>query len=301
MLAGVLAAWAAGGARAEAGDRVSLVDPSLVDPLTEQALVRAPRGPFTATFQRSGRRLTFVATIHDVARTGPTFRAIERAFAQRPEALIAEGFPSSWGFNPPQIADVVRRAQTEPRAATSFTRGDPGHAIALALAQHVPFCGGEPDDSAIDRALVAQGFARDDIAGVKVLQWIPQGRIAGEFANPRDPRFAVFLSSVAARVADDAASPNRYDRTSFERWHRAQFGVSVYDDPSFDRRLDPGRGGREPEAVRAAMNLLVDRHVFALTMRTLGTYRRLLVVYGSAHLITQWRALSAALGRPRLS
>jgi superfamily II DNA or RNA helicase len=49
------------------------------------------------------------------------------------------------------------------------------------------------------------------------------------------------------------------------------------------------------------MNLLVDRHVFALTMRTLGTYRRLLVVYGSAHLITQWRALSAALGRPRLS
>jgi hypothetical protein len=300
VLIGMATAWAAGAARADAGDPIRL-DPSLVDPYTQQTVTRGPRRPlpFTAIYERSGRRLTFVATMHDVARDGATFRAIERAFAQQPHALIAEGFPSSWGFDPRRIVDVVRRAQAEPQAVESFGRGAAGLARALALGRRIPFCGGEPDPATMDRALLAQGFGRNDIAGAKILQWIPQELIAGEFSSTKDPRFAAFLVRAAARTAADAASPPSYNRAAYEQWHRSQFGISVYDDPDFSRRLDPSRRGRAAEVSRA-MTLFRDRHIYTHIMRVLGAYRRTLVVYGGGHLITQWRALWAALGRPRI-
>jgi hypothetical protein len=147
--------------------------------------------------------------------------------------------------------------------------------------------------------LLAQGFTRDDIAGVKILQWIPQELIAGAFRDAKDPRFASFLARAASRTAADLASPPGYDRGAYERWHEGRFAVSVYDDPDFNRRLDPTRSGRAAEVSRA-MTLFRDRHIYTQIMRVLGTHRRTLVVYGGGHLITQWRALWSALGRPRI-
>ena len=86
---------------------------------------------------------------------------------------------------------------------------------------------------------------------------------------------AALSFGAAARTAADAASPPRYDRAAYEQWHRAQFGISVYDDPDFSRRLDPTRRGRAAEVSRA-MTLFRDRHIYTHIMRVLGTYRRTL-------------------------
>jgi hypothetical protein len=275
------------------------VDPSLVEPYTEEVAARAPRRrlPYTALYERSGLRLIYVAARHDVG--GATFRAIDRAFARGPNALVVEGFASSWGESPARIASLVRDAGADPKAAGLYLRGEPGHALALAVASGLPFWGGEPDSADVDAALIAQGFALEDIAGVKMLQWLPQGRIAGAFSGNKDRRFRAFLDETAAAVAADFTPPIAYDRARYEAWHARQFGVSVYADRDHLARLDPSREG-PAAALSRAMTLLRDRHIFAHIMRVLAAHDRTLVVYGGAHLATQARALQAALGSPRI-
>jgi hypothetical protein len=274
---------------------------SLVEPYTEEVARRAPRRrlPYTALYERAGRRLVFVAARHDVAPRGATFRAVDRAFAMNPNALVVEGLPTSMGRSPPQIAAEARRASADMKRAQSYFRGEPGHALLVALARGIPFWGGEPDEADIDRGLIAQGYAPGDIAGVKMLQWLPQGRIAGVYGDNADPRFRAFLEETARQIAADFGAALVFDRDIYERWHARLFGVSVYADRRYLERLDPAGEGKAA-ALSRAMTLLRDRHVFAVIMRTLADHNRTLVVYGGAHLATQAHALEASLGRPRI-
>lgn len=292
---------AASASLAPAAFAQAAVDPALVDPYTEEAVRNGPRRPLplTAIYERGARRLIFVATRHDVGRRSPTFRAIDRAFAMRPNALVVEGFPTSWGVNPRRVTDLVRAAYSNPSAADSYVRGDPGYAMQHAIGRSVPIFGGEPDNADIDRALVSQRYSPTEIACVKMLQSIPQGEIAGEFADNRDPRFRLFLARSAQRIAAEHTSALIFSREIYERWHAREFGVSVYEDDDYARRLDPTREGRAAEISRA-MTLARDRHIFRQIMRVLAAHNRTLVVYGGGHLITQWRALWAAMGRPRI-
>lgn len=271
----------------------------LVDPYTEEARLAAPRHilPFTARYRQHGRRLTFVATRHDTERESPTFRAIARAFRQNPESVVLEGFPSAWGWNPPRMLSALRDAQRH-GASDSYLRGEPGYAMSLAHARRIPFIGGEPEAAALNAAL--DGYARADIAGVKMLQWIPQGLIAGEFEGRTDPRFRQFLDTAAARVSADFTPPYPYTRAAYEDWHRAAFGIAVYDDEDYAARLDPSGAGPAARISRA-MTLARDRHIFSVILGALSYHAHVLVVYGGAHFTTLHRALAAAMGRPSFS
>jgi hypothetical protein len=299
----LLAAALAGLATPSPAQDLSEVAPlfvALVDPYTEETRARGPRraAPFTARFRHMGRRLDFVASRHDTAPEGETFRAIRRAFERlAPRIVVLEGFPTAWGFNPARMSDLLASAAAG-GPVDSYLRGEPGFAMQLARAQGARFIGGEPDSHDVDRGLYAMGYAREDIAGVKVLQWLPQGQIAGEFAAAGDPRLTDFLDRAAARVAADFQPQLPYSRAAYEAWHERQFGRSAHDDPELLQRLDPSRAGRAAEISRA-MTLLRDRHLYTLVIGTLAPDARTLVIYGSAHYITLRRALEAALGRPR--
>ncbi|MBL8550377.1 MAG: hypothetical protein JNJ73_10350 [Hyphomonadaceae bacterium] len=275
------------------------VDSALVDPYTDAVARRAPRRqlPYIALYERSGYRLTYVAARHDTG--GATFRAIDVAFRRTPNALIVEGFPSAWGESPERVATLVRNAAGDPKEAGIYLRGEPGHALARAVAEDLPFWGGEPESAEIDRALAARGYAAGDVAGVMMLQWLPQGRIAGAYADNKDARFRGFLDATAARIAADYSMGLVFSREIYERWHERQFGVSVYEDGDYAERLDPARQGLAAEISRA-MTLVRDRHIFTTIMRVLARREHTLVVYGGAHLATQARALAAALGPPRI-
>ncbi|MGE0046541.1 MAG: hypothetical protein AB7J28_07240 [Hyphomonadaceae bacterium] len=255
--------------------------------------------PFTAIYEARGRRLIYVGTRHEVSRRSATFRAIDRAFAQRPQGVLVEGFPSSWGVNPERVLAPVRAAYFNPNAADSYVRGDPGYTMQHAIGRRIPIYGGEPDGADVDRALMQQGFNPTEVASVKMLQALPQGEIAGEFRDNRDPRFRAFLDREAARIARDYTFGLIFSREIYEHWHQREFGVSVYEDRDYVRRLDPTRPGRAAEISRA-MTLVRDRHIFGEIMRLTARYERSLVVYGGGHLQTQWRALWAAMGRPRI-
>lgn len=272
----------------------------LVDPYTEETRARGPRraAPFTARFRHLGRRLDFVAARHDVAPEGETFRAVRAAFTRlEPRVVILEGFPTAWGYSPQRMRDLLAAAEAG-GPLDSYLRGEPGYAMRLALSGGVRFIGGEPASHDVDQGLYAMGYAREDIAGVKMLQWLPQGRIAGEVEAAADPRLADYLERAAARVAADFQPQIPYSRAAYEAWHERQFGRSVHADPELFQRLDPSRAGRAAEISRA-MTLLRDRHLYALIIATLVPAARTLVVYGSAHYITLRRALEAVLGRPR--
>ncbi|MBI1188789.1 MAG: hypothetical protein GC206_15900 [Alphaproteobacteria bacterium] len=272
----------------------------LVDPYTEETRARGPRraAPFTARYRHLGRRLDFVASRHDTAPEGETFRAIRRAFERlSPRIVILEGIPTAWGFSPARMRDLLAAADAG-GPVDSYLRGEPGFAMRLALSSGARFIGGEPASADVDRGLYAMGYAREDIAGVKILQWLPQGRIAGEFDDADDPRLRDYLDRAAARVAADFQPHYPYSRAAYETWHERQFGRPARNDPELLQRLDPSRAGRAAEISRA-MTLLRDRHLYALIIATLTPDARTLVIYGSAHYITLRRALEAALGRPR--
>jgi hypothetical protein len=274
---------------------------SLIDPYTDETRARGPRRapPFTASYRHMGRRLVFIASRHDTAPEGETFRTIRRAFRNNPRVVIVEGIPTAWGYNAPRMLAALETARTT-GVVDSYLRGEPGYAMELALSQGARFIGGEPSSHAVNIGLYAMGYAREDVAGVKVLQWLPQGQIAGEFDNARDPRFPLYLDRTTLRVGGDFQPQIPYARAAYEAWHERQFGVSVYEDRNLLQRLDPSRAGQAAEISRA-MTLLRDRHLFSLIIGTMTEGARTLVIYGGAHYITLHRALGAALGAPRFS
>jgi len=273
----------------------------LIDPYTDETRARGPRRvpPFTASYRHMGRRLMFIASRHDTAPEGETFRTIRRAFRSNPRVVIVEGIPTAWGYNAPQMLTALEAARTS-GVVDSYLRGEPGYAMGLALSQGARFIGGEPSSHDVNIGLYGMGYGREDVAGVKVLQWLPQGQIAGEFDNARDPRFPYYLERTTLRVGNDFQPQIPYARAAYEAWHERQFGVSVYDDPQLLQRLDPSRAGAAAEISRA-MTLLRDRHLFSLIISTMTEGARTLVIYGSAHYITLHRALAGALGAPRYS
>lgn len=175
-----------GAARPRLVARPELVKPYA--PEREAALYPRPV-PFLARYRRGEYDLGFVAAEHGDARANGTFALIDRAFSTlRPALAIVEGFPTSWGSNPPHI--LQKLPAHDVATADSYTRGEDIHAAALAVDARIPFIGGDLTDSELHAQLRRQGFRPGDIAFSAMFGPLVQDWRAGVFARPGDLAFA---------------------------------------------------------------------------------------------------------------
>ena len=283
-----------------AGSAPLVSDPGLVDPYDEarEARLYGREQPFIALYRRAPYVLGVVASVHSVDPSSKTFASIDRAFdLVRPAIVILEGFPTTWGKNPERIlAHIPHR--NDP-GASSYARGECVHAASLAVDRGVEFCGGELTDRELIGSLVQQGYDAQDIFYAAMFGPLAQDARAGDFTGPTDLRFAPAFDKWARNLRPDYPASVDTSFTGFQAWFARIYGRPLDSDPDWADHGGPG----EPEIagqIGKASNLLRDQYVVGLMIRLLNERQRVLTVFGGSHLSSQWRALKAALGSPRL-
>jgi hypothetical protein len=266
-------------------------------PRREQALFKHSR-PLLAEYYLGQKRLGFAAVVHSSEPRSPTFRVLDEGFRIiSPAAVILEGFPTAWGPNPPRVMSKLART-VDP--TDSYAAGEDMYAARLAKSSRATVWGGEPEDAEIASGLRKLGFADRDIFFASMFGPLAQDLEAKVFAAPDDPAFDVAYrrwAKLNAKNYDPTAPPGS---EAFKAWFHRNYGRALRDDPEWFTRGGPGQRGLAGEIGRAS-NRIRDQHMFRLALRLMASEKRVLLVAGRSHLSSQWRALAAALGKPRIS
>jgi len=123
-----------------------------------------PEGPFAAVYLKGKRRLVFIGAQHENRRDRPRFRMIRETYASfKFDTVITEGFPISWGVNPPPIFDYVA---TSKMSADGFVEG--GETVPTLTGtqqQAARLLSDEADDGHIKQPAINNGITEQHLLG----------------------------------------------------------------------------------------------------------------------------------------
>ncbi len=262
------------------------------DPARQAALYPADRS-FLALYRRGGQTLGWVAAKHSADPNGQTAQTLRMAFARvRPRAVILEGVPSAWGVNPRRLIDQLSRL-----APGEGNEGD--LAARLVLNSGAAIWGGEPTESDLGAALIAQGFSAEDVIHSALFGPLEQQQREGAFSSPADPLFPAAFAAMAADIARGYGLGSAPSLDQFRAWHQRTFGAPLSEATTWYERGWPN-GDTVPARIARASNRQRDIQAYRVTLERLTADRMVLVVYGASHLSNVWDALAAVLGPPEL-
>lgn len=274
-------------------------EPSKLQPWTTALRDRQPEEAFAAVYQAGSKHLIFLGAKHANKVESPTFRMIEASFdAFRIDTVIAEGFPTSRGADPPTtIAWAARSGAT----ADGFVQG--GETVPTVVgAQREPatLLGGEADDLEIKARMSAEGISAEDLLGFYVLRNIPQWIGERQIADAGDPRLPSLATAALAKNRASLQLPADIlpDFAAWSAWYQRlnqrQIGSSFVTEevgPLADGRFATNRIGYAISRARA-------EHLHNLIVAHLNARQSVLVVFGASHLMIHRPALDAVLGQP---
>jgi hypothetical protein len=210
--------------------------------------------------------------------------------------VIVEGFPTAMGESPQALVDEARKRGTPD--ATSYANGEGMYAATLAIAQHIPFVGGEPTYEEEVSALMHKGYSLPDISFTFVLRNLGQSKRSGQIPTPDDGTFERVYEQVARGVARQLNTQS-LPFAEFAGRYREMFGTDIRSDENLVKRNDPGTGNVVAAIGQADMRGR-DEHLLATILQAIGSRKRVLVVYGQSHWVTLSAALQDEFGKPAI-
>ena len=278
--------------RTKAGDKKPLFSPdlSLLQPRSREDHRRlGGRAPYFAHYRKKDRELVFLAARHEPRTGSSTHKLIEavmKGFA--PDYLIVEGIETKAGPSPSRPLRDARRRRT---------RGDcpePLFAIALAADRDTPFIGGEPPPSSTAAALRKIGNDEDAL-GFIVVRNLGQVR-REEGLDALDARVERSLPRMKQRFG----LKTDMDLDGFKAWYLERTGKPFAAEHLRGDQTAPLAGPRASFLQRMAIEVMLsrERHLVALEAKLLSKHHRVMVVYGSGHLIYERAILQAMLDAP---
>jgi hypothetical protein len=273
--------------------------PERLQPWTIALRDRESDDAYVAVYRAGRARLVFVAAEHSNRVDSPTFRLIREAYANFAfDTVIAEGFETSRGANPPRLFEYA--AENGPRADGFVEGGETVPTVLGARDEGAALWGGEPDDLEVKARVLAQGFPPEDLLGLYVLRNIPQWIGERKIEDAGDPRLRALVEAELPRSRDDLELPATmlpgYD--DWLAWYRARNGKPL--DASFVTEetgpLSDGRFGTN--RIAYAVSRVRDAYLHELAVGHLAEGESVLVVFGASHLTIHRPALDAVLGSP---
>lgn len=273
--------------------------PEKLAPWTTQLRDKQPDDAFAAVYRVGKRRLVFVAAKHENKNDSPTFRLIRDAYARfQFNTVIAEGFPTSRGANPPSIRRYV--LENGVREDGFVEGGETVPTVLGAEREKAMLWGGEADDVDVKAKLLATGVSAQDILGFYALRNIPQWIGERRIENAGDPRLQSLVVEALARDRRTLALPPNIlpGFADWAAWYKALNGKSIGSGfvteevgPLADATFGTNR-------IAYALSRVRDAYLHELIIKHLNAGESVLVVFGGSHLMIQRPALDAALGRP---
>lgn len=271
-------------------------DTSLLVPWSEEAQKRLPETPYAARYERDGKALSFVAAHHDHRLGSETFRIIDKEFRRfLPDVVVIEGLETRHGTSPEFYIKAFRRYLRE----ESWPIGEPGFTASIALAQDVPFIGGEPTDQEIRDGVVSGAIEPRDLLYYFVVRQIPQWKRTGE---DQEQSFEELFTRCVDRDRRtlDLHDVELADPATFAAWYEARNGRPFRYEEVTTQQSAPIEGGQFTNEISLHIGAVREVHIVRLIADLLERHDRVLVVYGSGHHVQQEKVLEKMLGIPRI-
>lgn len=273
--------------------------PHSLQPWTTALRDKQPDGAFATVYRVGSRHLVFIGAQHENQNDSPTFRMIRDAYAAfKFDAVIAEGFPTSWGANPTRILDSVSKSGT---SADGFVEdGETVPTVTGAQQQAARLFGGEPDDAEVRRLVAIDGITDRDLLGFYVLRSLPQWIGERQINDAADSRLQSLVAAALSRQRERLRLPAQTipDYAAWLSWYEMTNGKPLK--ASFDTEevgpLADGHFGTNKIAF--AVSKARDVYLHRLMIDHLNAGESVMVVFGGSHLMIHRPALDAVLGHP---
>lgn len=258
-----------------------------------------PEGVYAAVYKAGPKRLVFIAAKHENNDRSPTFQLIRHAYASFDfDTVIAEGFPTSRGANPPR---TIKYALDSKAGADGFVEaGELAPTVVGARDEAAELWGGEADDSQIKALLLAQGFQAEDLLGFYILRDIPQWIRERKIHNAGDPRLGALVEAELPRTRVALQLPPTVlpGFADWAAWYRRQNGRPIGQSFVTEETGPLADGDFGTNRIAHAVSRARAVHLHNLMLDHLKAGRSVLVVFGASHLMIHRAALDHALGRP---
>ena len=242
--------------------------------------------PYGALFSASGHPLLYIAANHTSDPKSETYGWIDRAFAQyHPDGVIIEGMAGT--ESPKTLMAYIQNLS--PSACPENL-----YAARCAIKNQVPFMGAEPTEDAVLNALLATKYTKKDLDFLYVVQQMGYYyRCCIPFKSLDD------LPTVFALWVQDLKKPG-LRLNDFKQWYEQGLNMTL----SYHTLMDPNhcaplRHGTPLQQLASTVSVIRDQHILYVILKAIKTYKKVLVVYGHSHFVTQKDVLCAHFGKPR--
>lgn len=239
--------------------------------------------PFAVYYKNQERELCYIGADHSADIDSKTFKLIQTTIEEfKPDLLILEGFEIKKGFSPAALISYIHKSCVTP-SSQEFRCGEPLYAAYLAHNKNIPFIGAELDDEQIFLDLQSQGYEKNDVFGFYFTRQIPQ------YFNEK-------------QIADANELPQKFDEllkctsvhginltyASYQDWLNQKMGRPVNISELMDTNLvAPIPNGNNLQQISSKINLLRDQHILKVIFDSFSSFKRVLVIYGASHFLTQ--------------
>lgn len=267
------------------------LDPSLVRPWNKDEKNLFPT-PLGAIFKKESKTLIFVGDHHKDQEK--TYKFLEKAFnSTNPEIVVIEGLDFSKGESPKAyVSKYAAKSKEE-----LFNEGGAApNAAKLAFKNKTPFIGGEPSISQEMNSefILSQGFTKEDIRNVQVLQRIPYRRDHLKLGEEDFFKYAKKYYKIAEKLA--------VFKDDFGRWYLKKVGRKFKYIEVSKEEADVNCLPTDTviQKIACGTNINRDRALVQNIETLLEKYDRVLVVYGTGHFVQEYHALVKAFdGEPK--
>lgn len=273
--------------------------PEKLTPWTKALRVQQPEHPYAAVYKIGPERLVFLAAKHENNDRSATFRLIREAYSSFDfDTVIAEGFPTSRGANPPRT--IAYALDSKVRSDGFVEAGELAPTVAGARDEQAELWGGEADDRQIKDMLLGQGIPEEDLLGFYILRNIPQWIRERKIEHAGDPRLQALVEAdlPRSRAALELAPVVLPTFADWAAWYQRLNGRPI--GPGFvTEEAGPlADGDFGTNRIAHAISRTRAVHLHNLIIEHLAARRSVLVVFGGSHLMIHRAALDHALGRP---
>lgn len=273
--------------------------PEKLAPWTTGLRDQQPDDASAAVYKVEDKRLVFVGAKHENRADSLTFRMIDDAYRNfKFDTVIAEGFATSRGANPPSI---IKYAAENGANRDGFVEA--GETVPTALGaqkENAALWGGEPDDKVVKALTGAAGISPADLLGFYVLRNIPQWIAEKKIESAGDPRLEQLVVAALARNREVLQiSPDVLRGYSeWSAWY-ATLNKRPIGSDFVTEEVGPLADGRfGSNRIAYAVSKARDTHLHTLTTQHLNAGESVLVVFGASHLMIHRPALDDVLGKP---
>lgn len=242
--------------------------------------------PLAAHFKKGTKSLVFVGDHHK--NQTETYKYLQTAFKKLPpDVVVVEGVRFIDGQNPKKWTQKV---VLKPFEDLLKEPGAGPNAARLAIEYKIPYIGGEPspDDQRNSEFLLAQGFSKDDIQNVQVLQRLPYRRDILSLSEDEFLEYAVNYY----RIDMD---PEIF-KTKLHAWYlnrtKKEFNYSAI--AKTETAVNCSPKDSYFQKVACQINIHRDRELVANIEKLFLKFDRVMVVYGTGHFVQEYPALMKA-------